>query len=122
MDMTGGEGVDVVVDSVGGATWEASLCCLSKGGRLVTCGATTAPIAPMDIRFMWRKQISLHGSTMANQHEFTAVMGLLAAGKLHPVVDRVFPLSQTRDAEIYLESAHQFGKVVLEVKGAAPVR
>ena len=115
MDLTGGEGVDVVVDSVGGATWEASLCCLSKGGRLVTCGATTAPIAPMDIRFMWRKQISLHGSTMANQHEFAAVMGLLAAGKLHPVVDRVFPLSQARDAEIYLESAHQFGKVVLEV-------
>ena len=115
MDLTGGDGVDVVVDSVGGATWEASLCCLSKGGRLVTCGATTAPIAPMDIRFMWRKQISLHGSTMANQHEFATVMGLLAAGKLHPVVDRVFPLSQARDAEIYLESAHQFGKVVLEV-------
>jgi NADPH:quinone reductase-like Zn-dependent oxidoreductase len=115
MDLTGGEGVDVVVDSVGAATWEASLRCLSKGGRLVTCGATTAPIAPMDIRFMWRKQISLHGSTMANHHEFTTVMGLLAAGKLHPVVDRTFPLSQARDAEIYLESAHQFGKVVLEV-------
>jgi NADPH:quinone reductase-like Zn-dependent oxidoreductase len=115
MDLTGGAGVDVVVDSVGGATWEASLCCLNKGGRLVTCGATTAPIAPMDIRFMWRKQISLYGSTMANQREFTTVMSLLAAGKLHPVVDRVFPLSQARDAEIYLESAHQFGKVVLEV-------
>ena len=64
---------------------------------------------------MWRKQISLHGSTMANQREFAAVMGLLAAGKLHPVVDRVFPLSQARDAEIYLESASQFGKVVLAV-------
>jgi NADPH:quinone reductase-like Zn-dependent oxidoreductase len=115
MDLTGSEGADVVVDSVGAATWEASLRCLGKGGRLVTCGATTAPIAPMDIRFMWRKQISLHGSTMANHHEFATVMGLLAAGKLHPVVDRVFPLSQARDAEIYLESASQFGKVVLEV-------
>jgi NADPH:quinone reductase-like Zn-dependent oxidoreductase len=52
---------------------------------------------------------------MANQHEFTTVMGLLAAGKLHPVVDRVFPLSQAQDAEIYLESASQFGKVVLAV-------
>jgi len=88
---------------------------LSEDGRLVTCGATTAPIAPMDIRFMWRKQISLHGSTMANQREFATVMGLLVAGKLHPVVDRVFPLSQTRDAELDPVSAHQFGKVVLEV-------
>jgi NADPH:quinone reductase-like Zn-dependent oxidoreductase len=115
MDLTGGEGVDIVVDSVGGATWEASLCCLGKGGRLVTCGATTAPIAPMDIRFMWRKQISLHGSTMANAREFRAAMGALAAGKLRPVVDRVFPLSEARAAQMFLESASQFGKVVLEV-------
>ena len=115
MKLTGGEGVEVVVDSVGAATWEASLRCLGRGGRLVTCGATTAPIAPMDIRFMWRKQISLYGSTMANDREFRAVMGLLVAGKLRPVVDRIFPLSDAQAAETYLESAGQFGKVVLEV-------
>jgi len=115
MDLTGGKGVHVVVDSVGAATWEASLRCLGKGGRLVTCGATTAPIAPMDIRFMWRKQISLHGSTMANDREFRAVMELLVTGKLRPIVDRIFPLSEAQAAETYLESAGQFGKVVLEV-------
>ena len=115
MDLTGGEGVEVVVDSVGAATSEASLRCLGKGGRLVTCGATTAPVAPMDIRFMWRKQISLHGSTMANNREFHAVMGLLRTGKLHPIIDRTFPLSEAQAAETYLESAGQFGKVVLEV-------
>ena len=113
--LTGGEGVEVVVDSVGAATWETSLRCLGKGGRLITCGATTAPVAPMDIRFMWRKQISLHGSTMANDQEFKTVMGLLEVGKLHPVIDRVFPLSQAQAAEAHLESAGQFGKVVLEV-------
>jgi NADPH:quinone reductase-like Zn-dependent oxidoreductase len=113
--LTDGEGVNVVVDSVGATTWNSSMECLGKGGRLVTCGATKGPLAQMDIRTMWRKQISLHGSTMANDREFRAVMGLLAAGKLRPVVDRVFPLSEAQAAETYLESANQFGKIVLEV-------
>ena len=113
--LTNGDGVDVVVDSVGAATFVSSIECLGKGGRLVTCGATTAPLTQLDIRNLWRKQISLHGSTMANDREFRAVMGLLAAGKLRPVVDRVYPLSEAAAAQAYLESASQFGKVVLEV-------
>jgi NADPH:quinone reductase-like Zn-dependent oxidoreductase len=113
--LTNGDGVDVVVDSVGAVTFASSIECLGKGGRLVTCGATTAPLTQLDIRNLWRKQISLHGSTMANDREFRAVMGLLAAGKLRPAVDRVYPLSETRAAQEYLESAGQFGKVVLEV-------
>jgi NADPH:quinone reductase-like Zn-dependent oxidoreductase len=115
MCLTDGEGVEVVVDSVGSATWDSSLRALGKGGRLVTCGATSGPLAETDIRYMWRKQITLLGSTMANDREFKAVMGLLALGKLHPVVDRVFPLSQARDAQAYLESGCQFGKVVLAI-------
>lgn len=113
--LTGGEGVDVVVDSVGAATWTSSLQCLGKAGRLVTCGATAGPLAETDLRILWRKQISLHGSTMANDREFRAVMGLLAAGKLRPVVDRIFPLSEAQAATAYLAAAGQFGKVVLEV-------
>ena len=114
-DLTGGEGVDVVLDSVGAATWESSLRCLSKAGRLVTCGASAGQTAEMDLRVLWRKQISLHGSTMANDREFRDVMGMLANGKLRPVVDRVFPLIEAQAAETYLESASRFGKVVLEV-------
>lgn len=113
--LTGGDGVDVVVDSVGAATFASSIECLGKGGRLVTCGATTAPLTQLDIRNLWRKQISLHGSTMANDREFRAVMALLEAGRLRPVVDRIYPLSEARAAQEYLESAAQFGKVVLEV-------
>jgi len=112
--LTGGDGVDVVVDSVGAATFASSIECLGKGGRLVTCGATTLPLTQLDIRTLWRKQISLHGSTMANDREFRTVMGLLGAGKLRPVVDRVYPLSEAAGAQVYLESAGQFGKVVLE--------
>ena len=114
-DLTDGDGADVVIDSVGAATWKSSLECLGKAGRLVTCGATAGPLAEMDLRILWRKQISLHGSTMANDREFRAVMGVLAAGKLRPVIDRVFPLSEARAAETYLESASQFGKIVLEL-------
>jgi NADPH:quinone reductase-like Zn-dependent oxidoreductase len=113
--LTQGVGVDVVLDSVGQATWDSSLRMLGKGGRLVTCGATTGPLAQMDIRYMWRKQLSVLGSTMANDREFRTVMGLVAAGKLHPRVDRVFPLRRAREAQAYLESEQQFGKVVLEV-------
>jgi NADPH:quinone reductase-like Zn-dependent oxidoreductase len=107
--------VDVVVDSVGAVTFASSIECLGKGGRLVTCGATTAPLTQLDLRNLWRKQISLQGSTMASDQEFRAVMVLLAAGKLRPVVDRVYPLSEAAAAQAHLESAGQFGKVVLEV-------
>ena len=84
--ITGGDGVDVVVDSVGAATWQSSLQCMAKAGRLVTCGATAGPLAELDLRILWRKQISLHGSTMASDREFRVVMGVLASGKLRPVV------------------------------------
>ncbi len=113
--LTGGDGVDVVVDSVGAATFASSIECLGKRGRYVTCGATTAPVTQLDIRNLWRKQISLHGSTMSNDREFRTVMGLIGAGKLRPVVDRVYPLSETAAAQAYLASAGQFGKVVLDV-------
>jgi NADPH:quinone reductase-like Zn-dependent oxidoreductase len=114
-DLTQGDGVEVVIDSVGAATWESSLACVGKAGRLVTCGATTDPMVKLDLRTLWRKQISLHGSTMASDSEFRAVMCLLAAGRLRPTVDRVFPLHEAAAAERYLESAGQFGKVVLTI-------
>ncbi len=113
--VTGGGGVDVVIDSVGAATWTSSLECLSKGGRLVTCGATAGPLTELDLRTLWRKQITLSGSTMASDEEFRAVMALLAQGRLRPVVDRVYPLSETRAAMEHLQSAAHFGKVVVEV-------
>jgi NADPH:quinone reductase-like Zn-dependent oxidoreductase len=106
--------VDVVIDSVGAATWTSSLECLGKGGRLVTCGATAGPTTELDIRALWRKQITLSGSTMASDEEFRAVMALLSSGRLRPVVDRVFPLNETSAALEHLQSAAQFGKVVVE--------
>ena len=115
-DLTGRKGVDVVIDSVGARTFADSVRLLRAGGRLVTCGATTGPTGQVDIRNIFWKQLEIYGSTMSNQGEFRAVMKLVLSGVLSPVIDRVFPLAQAKDAEKYLTQANQFGKVLLEVK------
>jgi NADPH:quinone reductase-like Zn-dependent oxidoreductase len=112
---TEGRGVDVVVEHVGEATWQASINALARGGRLVTCGATTGGKAPAGLHRIFWKQISVHGSTMGSDSEFRAVSGLLASGHVRPVVDRVFPLEDAAAAHAWLESGSQYGKVVLRV-------
>jgi NADPH:quinone reductase-like Zn-dependent oxidoreductase len=113
--ITNKRGVDVVLEHVGIATWEDSLASLAAGGRLVTCGATTGYDAKVDLRFLFSRQLSLLGSYMGTKSELHTVMKLVAAGRLKPVVDRVFPLAEAAAAHAYLESSSQFGKVVLSV-------
>src|SRR6266853_325841 len=113
--ITGKRGVDVVFEHVGTATWDDSLASLAAGGRLVTCGATTGYDAKVDLRFLFSRQLSLLGSYMGTKSELQTVMKLVAAGKLKPIVDRVFPLAEAAAAHAYLESSSQFGKVVLRV-------
>jgi len=113
--LTNKRGVDVVFEHVGTATWDDSLASLAVGGRLVTCGATTGYDAKVDLRFLFTRQLSLLGSYMGTKSELQTVMKLVAAGKLKPIVDRVFPLAEAAAAHAYLESSSQFGKVVLRV-------
>lgn len=113
--LTGKRGVDVVFEHVGTATWEDSVASLAPSGRLVTCGATTGYDAKVDLRFLFSRQLSLLGSYMGTKRELHTVMKLVAAGRLKPVVDRVFPLAEAAAAHAYLESSSQFGKVVLNV-------
>jgi NADPH:quinone reductase-like Zn-dependent oxidoreductase len=113
--ITNKRGVDVVFEHVGTATWDESLASLAAGGRLVTCGATTGYDAKVDLRFLFSRQLSLLGSYMGRKSELHTVMKLVAAGKLKPVVDRIFPLAEAAAAHAYLESSSQFGKVVLQV-------
>jgi NADPH:quinone reductase-like Zn-dependent oxidoreductase len=114
---TGKRGVDVVVDSVGEKTWMTSLKAVRRGGRIVTCGATTGPNPREEIRLVFWKQISILGSTMANDREFRALVGTVASGRLLPRIDRILPLSRAREAYELLEEGHQFGKVVLVPDG-----
>ncbi|MEP6990149.1 MAG: zinc-binding dehydrogenase [bacterium] len=112
---TGKKGVDVVVDSVGEATWTQSLGALGRAGRLVTCGATSGPMVTTDVRKLFWNQWSILGSTMGNDAEFDAVVGMFAEGRLAPPVDRVYPLADGRAAFARLAAGEQFGKIVLQI-------
>jgi NADPH:quinone reductase-like Zn-dependent oxidoreductase len=111
--ITGKRGVDVVFEHVGTATWDDSLASLALAGRLVTCGNTTGYDAKIDLRFLFSRQLSLLGSYMGVKSELHTIVKLVTAGRLKPVVDRVFPLAEAAAAHAYLESGRQFGKVVL---------
>jgi NADPH:quinone reductase-like Zn-dependent oxidoreductase len=113
--LTQKRGVDVVFEHVGTATWGESVASLAMGGRLVTCGATTGYDAKLDLRFLFSRQLSLLGSYMGTKSDLRTVMKLVAAGRLKPVVDRVYPLAEAAAAHTYLENSKQFGKVVLTV-------
>jgi len=114
---TGKRGADVVIDSVGQATWKQSLGALGKRGRLVTCGATSGPMVETDVRRLFWNQWSILGSTMGNDDEFDAVTDELRAGRLVPPVDSVFGLDEGRRAFERLDSGEQFGKVVIRIDG-----
>lgn len=110
---TGKRGVDVVIDSVGQATWSQSLIALAKRGRLVTCGGTSGPHVQLDVRRMFWNQWTLMGSTMGNDAEFDAISRALQEGSLVPPVDSVWPLERAVEAYQRLEAGAQFGKVVI---------
>ena len=110
---TGKRGMDVVVDSVGEATWQSSLGALGKFGRLVTCGATSGPTITTDARKLFWNQWTILGSTMGNDAEFAAVADELRSRRLLPPIDSVFDITQGREAFARLESGAQFGKIVV---------
>lgn len=110
---TGKRGVDVILDSVGQATWTQNVRALARGGRLVVFGATTGPEAVTDLRVLFWKQAEIMGTTMANHVEFETVMRLVVRGEVRPVVDTTMPLDQAARAHERLEAGQQFGKIVL---------
>ena len=112
---TAGRGVDVVIEHVGVATWERSVRCLARGGRLVTCGATTGHAASLDLRHLFARQLSLLGSYMGAKQELIRATELFFAGRLRAVVDRTMPLQDAAEAHRQLEASAQFGKIVLTV-------
>jgi NADPH:quinone reductase-like Zn-dependent oxidoreductase len=112
--LTAKRGVDVVVENTGAATWEKSLQALAKGGRLVTCGATTGFEAKTDLRFVFFKGLSILGSTMGSRSELLHVAALLGSGRLRPVIDRVLPFEQVAEAHRLIEGRAVFGKVLLK--------
>lgn len=118
-ELTGGRGVDIVIEHVGEATMPGSLRCLAKGGRAVTCGATSGPRLEADLRHLFFKNLAVLGSTMGSRGELHRIVELVGRRLLKPVVDRVLPLERVAEAHDVMARREQFGKIVL-VTGDTP--
>lgn len=110
-----GRGLQVVIDSVGGDTFEKALDLVSPGGRVITYGATTGPAKQLEIRRIFWKQLTVLGSTMGTAREFEAALRCYEAKRLRPVIDQVFPLSEASAAHQRMEQGEQCGKIVLKI-------
>ncbi|MDA4117741.1 MAG: zinc-binding dehydrogenase [Thaumarchaeota archaeon] len=110
---TEGRGVDVVIEHPGKATWEESVKSVARGGRIVTCGATTGFDAVTDIRYVFSKEIAIFGSYMGGSGELLSVLELFKQRKLRPVVDMAMPLARAAEAQTRMEKGEHFGKIVL---------
>jgi len=118
--LTNGRGVDVVFEHTGEATWPGSILSLKKGGRLVTCGATSGFDARTDLRHVFYRHLTILGSMMGSKADLLAAMKFIESGQIRAVVDRVLPLEEARKAHELMEDRAQFGKLVLNVSEARP--
>jgi 2-desacetyl-2-hydroxyethyl bacteriochlorophyllide A dehydrogenase len=113
--LTEGRGVDVVIEHVGPEVWDSCLASLAKGGRLITCGATTGAEVKLDLRYLYSRQYTIKGSYMGTRAELVKVAELMGQRRLIPVIDRTFPLQEARAAQELMLSRKFFGKIVLTV-------
>ncbi|RDI74954.1 NADPH:quinone reductase and related Zn-dependent oxidoreductase [Gaiella occulta] len=112
-----GEGVQIVVETVGEATWARSLAAVAPAGRVAVCGATSGPNPPAALHRFWWKQLTVYGSTMGTREDFLGAYDLVRGGRARVHIDSVFPLSQARAAHERLEAGAQLGKIVLAIPG-----
>lgn len=117
MDLTDGRGVDVVIENVGQAVWSSALKSLARGGRLVTCGATSGDQPGADLRRLFIRQLQVLGSTLGTLAEFRDLLQLCEQGRLVPVIDRSYPLAAVHQALDRLDAGEQFGKLALAISG-----
>lgn len=114
-DISGGRGVDVVLDTVGAATWPIDFTCVRRGGKIVICGVTSGPKAETNLQALYWNQLTIMGSTMGSDGDFSSMLSAVSVAKLRPVIDSVFPLDKAREAITKMENGRQFGKIVLKI-------
>lgn len=113
-NLTGGRGVDIIIDSVGAATWPLNFAVIRKGGRIVHCGVTTGATVEANLSALYWNQITIMGSTLGSYEDFRQLLNVVENGRLSPVIDSVYPLDQAKDAMDKMEKGQQFGKLVLK--------
>ena len=115
-ELTHRRGVDVVIEHIGPEVWAQCVDSLAKGGRLITCGATTGADVALNLRYVYSRQLTIKGSYMGSQSELLKAAHLLGQGKLRPLIDRTFPLAEAKAAQEYLLGRTFFGKIVLTIE------
>lgn len=111
--LSGGEGVDVVVNYNGGDSWVRSLKCVKHGGRLLTCGATAGYDPQTDIRYIWRKEMDIRGSDGWTRQDLIDLLDAVRTGRITPIIDRVLPLEETAEGHRLIEDREVFGKIII---------
>ncbi len=116
-DITAGQGVDIVIDTVGTSTWETDFSAVRRGGKIILCGVTSGHKAETNLQALYWRQLTVMGSTMGSEGELRQMLKAVNAAKLKPVIDSVRPLDEVREAMSRMEEGGQFGKIVLKVSG-----
>jgi NADPH:quinone reductase-like Zn-dependent oxidoreductase len=114
-DITGGRGVDIVIDTVGAAAWPVDFSVIRRGGKIVLCGVTTGARAETNLQALYWNQLMIFGSTMGSDNDFRGMLAAVSAAKLMPIIDSDFPLAEAREAMFKMQQGTQFGKIVLKV-------
>jgi NADPH:quinone reductase-like Zn-dependent oxidoreductase len=113
--ITHNRGVDVVLDTVGAATWPVNFALVRRGGRIVLCGVTTGATAQTNLQSLYWNQITVLGSTMGSNEDFRQMLRAVSAAKLKPVIDSIHPLEKAWEAMAKMENGQQYGKIVLRI-------
>lgn len=111
--ISGSGGVQMAVNYTGGGSWHETIRCLQVGGRLLTCGATAGHDEKVDVRYVWTFELDLKGSNGWRRSDIEALLEMDRSGRLSPVIDKVMPLEQVREAERLMEDREVFGKIVI---------
>ena len=114
-EVTSGRGVDIIIDTVGAATWHIDFSAVRRGGKIVLCGVTSGSEAPTNLQMLYWNQLTILGSTMGSDEDFRQMLKAVTTAKLKPIIDSVISLENARDAMDKMEAGEQFGKIVLRV-------
>jgi len=114
-EITHGRGVDIVMDTVGAATWPIDFAAVRKGGSVVLCGVTTGAEAKTNLQALYWNQLTIMGSTLGSAEDFRRMLAAAETAKFRPVIDSVISIDQAPEALRNMESGAQFGKIVLKV-------
>ncbi len=114
-DVTSGRGADVIIDTVGAATWPIDFSAVRRGGKIVLCGVTSGPNVETNLQMLYWNQLTILGSTMGSDEDFRQMLKAVTTARLKPVIDSIMPLESVREAMSRMEEGKQFGKIVLKI-------